>query len=82
MHAEEGVAHFAPTVAFREQIGQDVKVAGRFRHFLSFHEQVRAMQPVAHERREAAATFRLRNLCFVMREDVVAPAAMDVELIA
>ena len=39
------------------------------------------MQPVAHELFPAAA-FRLRDLRFVMRENVVHPAAMNVELLA
>ena len=47
----------------------------------SAHQQMRAMQPVANELFPGHA-FALCDLRFVMREDVIDAAAVDVDLIA
>ena len=42
---------------------------------------MRAVQPIAHKLLSRDA-FALRDLRFVMREDVVDPAAVDIDLVA
>ena len=77
----QGVTHFAPAVSFGNDVTQGVKIAERFRHFLIVDQQVCAMHPVAHKFFPGHA-FALRNLCFMMRKNVIDAAAVNVELIA
>src|SRR4029079_6730466 len=64
-----------------DHIPERVKIPKRLRHLLAFYHQVRAMQPVTDEL-FARASLPLRYLHFVMRENVVHAAAMNIELFA
>ena len=81
MHAHQGVANFAAGVTLLQKVGERVKVSERFRHLLAIDQQMRAMQPVTDEFFSGDA-FALRDLRFVMRENVIDATAMDVDLIA
>ena len=81
MHAHQRVTNFAAGVSFLQNIRERVKIAERFGHLLSIDQQMRAMQPVAHEffPRDALS---LRDLRFVMRENVIDTAAVNIDLFA
>ena len=81
MHAHQGIANFAARVPLFQKVRERKKIAERFRHLLSVHKQMRAMQPVAHEFFPGDA-FALRNLRFVMGENVIDAAAVNIDLIA
>src|SRR5882724_7311938 len=81
MHPHQRIPHLASAVSLRQHVSQCVKIPERLRHLLALDHQVRAMEPAAHKL-FPRASFRLRDLCFVMRENIVHPAAMNIELIA
>ena len=80
MHTQQRVTELTPGVTFRQHIWHGVKIAQRLRHFLSIHEQMRAVQPVTDEFFFCDA-FTLCDFRFVMRENIIDAAAMDIELI-
>jgi len=55
--------------------------AGGVLGILAVNEQMRAMQPVPDESLSCDA-FALRDLCFVVRENIIDTAAMNVDFIA
>ena len=81
MHAHQRVTNLPAGVSFFQKIRQRIKIAERFGHLLSVDQQMRAMQPVAHEFFPSDA-FALRDLRLVMRENVIHSTAVDVDLIA
>src|SRR5206468_5225204 len=81
MHTQQRVTELAPGITFRQNIRHRVKITQRFGHLLSIDQQMRAVQPVADEFLSRDA-FALRDLCFVVRENVIDAAAMDIDLIA
>jgi hypothetical protein len=80
VHPHQRVPHFAPAVSLLQHIAQRIKIPERLRHLLPLHHEVRAMQPVADELLPRAS-FRLCDLRFVMRKNVVHPAAVNIELL-
>ena len=81
MHTQQRVTELASGVIFRQNIRHRVKITQRLRHFLSIDQQMRAVQPVADEFLSRNA-FALRDLCFVVRKNVIDAAAMDIDLVA
>ena len=63
-----------------EQIAQGVKVAERLGHLASVDHEVGAVHPEVDEFL-AGAAFGLGDLGFVVGEDVVDAAAMDIEAV-
>ena len=62
-----------------EQVAEGVEVAQRLGHLHVVDQQVAAVQPVVHEGL-AGGGLGLRDLVFVVREDVVLAARVDVEV--
>src|SRR5947207_11900982 len=79
MHPHERVADLAAGVSFFEHVWDRVKISERLLHFLSVDQQMGAVRPYAHEF-FAGDAFALRDLGFVMRENIVSPAAMNIYL--
>src|SRR5205823_5663371 len=72
----------APRKSFGQQIAQREKVAQRLAHLLALDEQVRAVQPVFDEPlagRLDRRAFALRDLIFVMGENQILAAEMQVK---
>src|SRR5438270_12325068 len=81
MHPHQRITHLASAVSLRDHVPQRVKIPERLRHLLSLNHQVRAVHPIPDEF-FPRASFRLRDLCFVVRENIIHAAAMNIELIA
>ncbi len=81
MHAHQRVTNFAAGVSLFQKVRQRIEISERFRHLLAIDQQMRAMQPVARKF-FFGDTFTLRDLRFVMRENVIDSTAVDVDLIA
>ena len=81
VRGDEDVADFAAGVALGEQVAQGVEVAERLGHLFAVHAQVRAVHPAAHEGL-AGGGLRLRDFVFVVREEVVDAAGVQVETFA
>ena len=78
---DEHVAHFGGGVATRSQIGQRVEIADALAHLATVHHQVRHVHPVVGKFPVRAAA-ALRDLVFMMREDEVHAAAVQVKVLA
>jgi len=77
-HAGEQVANYFGLITAADQIAQGEKIAERFGHLLAFHHEERRMHPEAGEGL-AGERFGLRDFVFVMREDQVDAAGVDIE---
>jgi len=80
MRREEQVPDLAAGEVFGQQVAQGEEIAEALAHLLAFDEQVRAVQPMFHERFSrglGAGTFALSDLIFVMRKDQILAADMD-----
>ena len=80
-HRSQQEAQRRGLVSLRQQVAQGVEIAERLGHLLGIDQQVLGVQPVAHERL-AGGGFGLRDLVFVVREDQVHAAGVDVERFA
>ena len=72
--------HFARPI--RQQLVDRDEIAGRFRHLLAFDLQEAVVHPVIRHHGRTVGAARLCDLVFVVREDQIEAAAMDVEDIA
>ena len=68
-------------IAAAQQVAQGEVVAQRLGHLLAFHHEELGVQPEARERL-AGERFRLRDFVFVVREDQVDAAGVDVQRLA
>ncbi len=76
--AQQHPAHLAAGISALQDVAQRMEIAGGFGHLFAVHDQVSAVQPVAHEGFPVGG-FALSNLVVVMREHVVDPAGMNIE---
>ena len=82
VRADEDVAHGHRVAALLQQVAQGEEVPERLGHLLPVDEQEPRVHPVLDPRDFAGGAFGLRDLGFVVREDVVLGAGVDVELVA
>ena len=68
-------------ITFLQQVPQGVKIAERLRHLLAINQQKLAVQPIADEG-FSRQRFRLRDFIFVVREDQVGAAGVNVKRLA
>src|ERR1035437_10435815 len=68
-------------MSHQDEIADGEEIARDLRHLLAFHQQEARMHPEMHERLPGQR-LRLRDLVFVMREDEVFAAGMNVEALA
>src|SRR5258708_33402443 len=64
-----------------ENVPQGIEIAERLRHLLPFDEEKLGVQPEARERL-SGERLRLRDLVFMVREDQVDAARMNIERLA
>ncbi len=76
--AEQHVAHFHGCPAMFGEVFQGVKIAKRLRHFSAIDHQMRDVEPGRGEVAPAGAA-ALGNFVFVVREDQIDAAAVEVE---
>src|SRR4029450_825711 len=81
MHPHQRVTNFAAGVSLLQKVWERVEISERFRHLLPIHEQMRAMQPVAHEFFSCDA-FAQRALPLAVGKNISDSTAMNVDLIA
>ena len=80
-HRSQQVADGFRLVAARQQVAQGVVVAQRLGHLLALHHEELGVQPEAREG-FAGERFRLRNLVFVVREDQIDAAGVNIQRLA
>ena len=81
MAGDEHVAHLGGGVAARGQIGQRVEIADALAHLAAVHHQVGHVHPVVGKLPVRAAA-ALGDLVFMMREDQINAAAVQIEVLA
>ncbi len=81
MGTDEHVADFSSAIAFAGEICQGVKIAQALAHFPAIHHQMGDVEPLASELAVGGAA-TLRDFVFVMRENQIDSAAVNVEVFA
>src|SRR2546427_276780 len=81
MRREQDEANLATRPTLRLQVAERIEVSETLAHLLAFDKQVRVVQPIS-DKRLAGGGLALGDFVFVVREDKVFAAAMDVERLA
>ncbi len=81
MRAEQGQPHHFTLVRLKQHLGRD-DVAERLGHLFRTHVDEAVVHPVTRQRRTVVRTAALRDLVFVVREDEVEAAGVDVYRLA
>ena len=69
-------------IYFRENVADGPKIAEGFAHFFAIDVDKTVVQPMVDHGRMPGVALTLTDLCFVMRESQVVPAAVDVKLLS
>ncbi len=78
MRGKQQVAYGARRVSLFEKVAQRVEIPRRLRHLGAFNQEVLRMNPVAHKRL-AVRRLALRDFVFMVRENKVNAAGMDID---
>src|SRR5882762_2009209 len=68
-------------MSLQHQVAQRIKISQALRHLLALDQKETHVKPEAHERLPGER-FRLRNLVFMMREDQVFSARVQIKALA